>query len=152
MIINNLEEMKIFANKLASGLKEGDVLNLIGEMSAGKTTLTSFISQYFSIDDSSSPTFAIVNIYEGDIKIYHLDLYRFDDSGEILDIDYETYFYPDDGLTILEWGENVAYYLPEDMINLEIRKIDENKREITISDDSRRGRELNEYLDDFNIK
>ncbi|MBP2069045.1 MULTISPECIES: tRNA (adenosine(37)-N6)-threonylcarbamoyltransferase complex ATPase subunit type 1 TsaE [Anaerococcus] len=152
MIINNLEEMKIFANKLASGLKEGDVLNLIGEMSAGKTTLTSFISQYFSVDDSSSPTFAIVNIYEGDIKIYHLDLYRFDDPDEILDIDYETYFYPDDGLTILEWGENVAYYLPEDMINLEIRKIDENKREITISDDSRRGRELNEYLDDFNIK
>ncbi len=69
-----------------------------------------------------------------------------------MDIDYETYFYPDDGLTILEWGENVADYLPEDMINLEIRKIDENKREITISDDSRRGRELNEYLDDFNIK
>ena len=146
MIINNLEEMKIFANKLASGLKEGDVLNLIGEMSAGKTTLTSFISQYFSIDDSSSPTFAIVNIYEGDIKIYHLDLYRFDDPDEILDIDYETYFYPDDGLTILEWGENVADYLPEEMINLEIRKIDENKREVTISDDSRRGRELNEYL------
>ena len=152
MIINNLEEMKIFANKLASQLKEGDVLNLIGEMSAGKTTLTGFISQYFSIEDSSSPTFAIVNIYEVDIKIYHLDLYRFDDPDEILDIDYETYFYPDDGLTILEWGENVAYYLPEDMINLEIRKIDENKREITISDDSRRGRELNEYLDDFNIK
>ena len=146
MIINNLEEMKIFANKLASGLKEGDVLNLIGEMSAGKTTLTSFISQYFSIDDSSSPTFAIVNIYEGDIKIYHLDLYRFDDPDEILDIDYETYFYPDDGLTILEWGENVADYLPEEMINLEIRKIDENKREVTISDDSRRERQLNEYL------
>ena len=152
MIINGLSEMKKFANKLASGLREGDVLNLIGEMSAGKTTLTGFISQYFSIENSSSPTFAIVNIYEGDIKIYHLDLYRFDDPDEILDIDYETYFYPDDGLTILEWGENVAYYLPEDMINLEIRKIDENKREITISDDSRRGRELNEYLDDFNIK
>ena len=152
MIINGLSEMKKFANKLASGLRDGDVLNLIGEMSAGKTTLTGFISQYFSIEDSSSPTFAIVNIYEVDIKIYHLDLYRFDDPDEILDIDYETYFYPDDGLTILEWGENVADYLPEDMINLEIRKIDENKREITISDDSRRGRELNEYLDDFNIK
>ena len=146
MIINGLSEMKKFANKLASGLREGDVLNLIGEMSAGKTTLTSFISQYFSVDDSSSPTFAIVNIYEGDIKIYHLDLYRFDDQDEILDIDYETYFYPDGGLTILEWAENVAYYLPEDMINLEIRKIDENKREIEIYEDSERGKEINEYL------
>lgn len=146
MIINGLNEMKKFANKLASGLKEGDVLNLIGEMSAGKTTLTGFISQYFSIENSSSPTFAIVNIYEGDIKIYHLDLYRFDDQDEILDIDYETYFYPDGGLTILEWAENVSDYLPEDMINIEIRKVSENKREITIYEDSERGRELNEYL------
>ncbi|MDU2353429.1 MAG: tRNA (adenosine(37)-N6)-threonylcarbamoyltransferase complex ATPase subunit type 1 TsaE [Anaerococcus sp.] len=146
MIINGLSEMKKFANKLASGLREGDVLNLIGEMSAGKTTLTGFISQYFSIENSSSPTFAIVNIYEGDIKIYHLDLYRFDDQDEILDIDYETYFYPDGGLTILEWAENVSDYLPEDMINIEIRKVSENKREITIYEDSERGRELNEYL------
>ena len=146
MIINGLSEMKKFANKLASGLREGDVLNLIGEMSAGKTTLTGFISQYFSIENSSSPTFAIVNIYEGDIKIYHLDLYRFDDPDEILDIDYETYFYPDGGLTILEWAENVSDYLPDDMINIEIRKVSENKREITIYEDSERGRELNEYL------
>ena len=146
MIINGLSEMKKFANKLASGLREGDVLNLIGEMGAGKTTLTSFISQYFSIENSSSPSFAIVNIYEGDIKIYHLDLYRFDDQDEILDIDYETYFYPDGGLTILEWAENVSDYLPEDMINIEIRKVSENKREITIYEDSERGRELNEYL------
>ena len=115
-------------------------------MGAGKTTLTGFVSQYFSIEDSSSPSFAIVNIYEGDIKIYHLDLYRFDDPDEILDIDYETYFYPDDGLTILEWGSNVSDYLPEDMINIEIRKVSENKREITIYEDSERGRELNEYL------
>lgn len=146
MIINGLNEMKKFANKLASGLKEGDVLNLIGEMSAGKTTLTGFISQYFSIENSSSPTFAIVNIYEGDIKIYHLDLYRFDDPDEILDIDYETYFYPDDGLTILEWAENVSDYLPDDMINIEIRKISGNKREIEIYEDSERGKEINEYL------
>lgn len=146
MIINGLSEMKKFANKLASGLREGDVLNLIGEMSAGKTTLTGFISKYFSIENSSSPSFAIVNIYEGDIKIYHLDLYRFDDQDEILDIDYETYFYPDDGFTILEWAENVSDYLPDDMINIEIRKISENKREIEIYEDSERGKEINEYL------
>ena len=146
MIINELNEMKNFANNLAFKLKEGDVINLIGDMGAGKTTLTGFVSQYFSIEDSSSPSFAIVNIYEGDIKIYHLDLYRFDDPDEILDIDYETYFYPDDGLTILEWGSNVSDYLPEDMINIEIRKVSENIREITIYEDSERGRELNEYL------
>ena len=132
MIINGLSEMKKFANKLASGLREGDVLNLIGEMSAGKTTLTGFISQYFSIENSSSPSFAIVNIYEGDIKIYHLDLYRFDDQDEILDIDFETYFYPENAITFLEWADKVEDYLPDDMIEVNIEKIDENTRDISV--------------------
>lgn len=146
MIINNLDEMKKFANILASLLKETDVINLIGEMGAGKTTLTAFIGEYFSIKDTSSPTFAIVNIYDGKIRIYHLDLYRLEDPDEILDIDYEKYFYPDDGITIIEWAENASYYLPDQMINIEIRKIDENKREILIREDSKRGCEINEHF------
>ena len=146
MIINNLDEMSQFAKKFASSLKENDVINLIGEMGAGKTTFTGFISKNFGIYDSSSPTFALVNIYEGDILIYHLDLYRLDDPDELLELDFETYFYPENAITILEWAENAGDFLPNDIINLEIKKIDENKREITIGNDSKRGREINEYL------
>lgn len=146
MIINNLDEMRDFALKFASLVKENDVINLIGEMGAGKTTFTGFLCQYFAIKDSSSPTFAIVNIYEGDKTIYHLDLYRIEDPDELLDIDFERYFYPEDAITILEWAENGNGYLPSDMINIKISKIGENSREIEILEDSKRGRQLNEYF------
>lgn len=146
MIIRNLEDLKKFAYKLGEVLEEGDVINLVGEMGAGKTTMTGFLTEYFSITDSSSPTFALVNIYEGDKKIYHLDLYRLEDPDEIFDIDFETYFYPDDAITIIEWAANACGYLPDDMINIEIKKIDENTREITINKDTDRGRVISDYL------
>lgn len=146
MIISNLNEMRDFANKFASLLKDNDVVNLIGEMGAGKTTFTNFISEYFSINDSSSPTFSIVNMYQGDKTIYHLDLYRLEDPEELLEIDFETYFYPENAITFLEWAENGEGFLPSDMINLEIRKIDANTREIKILEDSKRGQEINEYF------
>ena len=102
MIINNLEELKKFADKLAPILEDGDVINLKADMGAGKTTLVTAICKNYGIYDTSSPTFALVNIYEGDRTVYHLDLYRFEDPDEILDIDFETYFYPEGAITFLE--------------------------------------------------
>lgn len=151
MIISNLNEMRDFANEFASLLKENDVINLIGDMGAGKTTLTNFIAEYFGIIDSSSPTFAIVNIYEGDKTIYHLDLYRLDDPEELLELDYETYFYPENAITFLEWAENGIGFLPKDMINVEISKVDTNTREIKILDDTKRGQEINEYFSNWHL-
>lgn len=146
MIINNLEELKEFAKKLAPLLKAGDVINLIGDMGSGKTTLVNEIARLFGINDSSSPTFAIVNIYEGDVEIYHLDLYRFDNPDELLDIDFETYFYPEEAITFIEWAENGEGYLPDNMIDIKIDKINENSRQITILDTTERAREINELL------
>ena len=146
MIINNLEELKEFAKKLAPLLRAGDVINLIGDMGAGKTTLVNEIARLFGINDSSSPTFAIVNIYEGDVEIYHLDLYRFDNPDELLDIDFETYFYPEEAITFIEWAENGEGYLPDNMIDIKIDKINDNSRQITILDTTERAREINELL------
>lgn len=146
MIIENLNDLEKFAYKLAPLLKEGDVVNLIGDMGAGKTTLVNAIARYFEIYDSSSPTFAIVNIYEGDVTIYHLDLYRFDSPDDLLDIDFETYFYPEGAITFLEWAENGKGYLPEGMINIKIDKISPETRDIQILNDTERAREINELL------
>ena len=151
MIINNLNEMRDFAHKFASLLIDNDVINLIGDMGAGKTTLTNFIAEYFNIDDSSSPTFSIVNIYEGDKTIYHLDLYRMEDPDELLEIDFETYFYPDNAITFIEWSENGGAFLPNDMINVEISKIDSNTRQIKILDDTKRGQMINEYFSNWHL-
>lgn len=137
MRINSLKEMEEFAFDFSKKLKKGQVINLIGEMGSGKTTFVSFVCKYFGIINTSSPTFAIVNIYDGkrqgeDFPIYHLDLYRFEDPDEILDIDYENYFYPEDAITFLEWANKAENYLPEDMIEVNIEKIDENAREISV--------------------
>lgn len=144
MIINNIEEMRNFAKKFAPLLKEGDVISLEGDLGAGKTALVTFIGEYFNIKDVSSPSFALVNIYEGDKKIYHLDLYRFEDEDEILDLDYDNYFYPEDGLTFLEWAKNVASYLPDGMIKLKINKLEDDKRELVFYKDNKREEEIYE--------
>lgn len=137
MRINSLKEMEDFAFDFSKKLKKDQVINLIGEMGSGKTTFVSFVCKYFGISNTSSPTFAIVNIYDGkkgeeDFSIYHLDLYRFEDPDEILDIDYENYFYPEDAITFLEWADKAEDYLPDDMIEVNIEKIDENAREISV--------------------
>lgn len=137
MRINSLKEMEDFAFEFSKKLKKGQVINLIGEMGSGKTTFVSFVCKYFGISNTSSPTFALVNIYDGkrqgeDFSIYHLDLYRFEDPDEILDIDYENYFYPEDAITFLEWADKAEDYLPDDMIEVNIEKIDENAREISV--------------------
>lgn len=147
MIINNLEEMRIFAKKFAQKLKAGDVINLKGDLGAGKTTLVSFVAEYFNIKNVTSPTFSIVNIYNGDIDIFHLDLYRFENEDEILDIDFESYFYPQEAITFIEWAEKSESYLPEAMININIEKI-EDKRKITIRSNNERELLINESISD----
>ena len=137
MRINSLKEMEDFAFDFSKKLKKGQVINLIGDMGSGKTTFVSYICKYFGIYNTSSPTFAIVNIYDGkkdeeDFSIYHLDLYRFEDPDEILDIDFETYFYPENAITFLEWADKAKDYLPDDMIEVNIEKIDENTRDISV--------------------
>ncbi|MDD7305221.1 MAG: tRNA (adenosine(37)-N6)-threonylcarbamoyltransferase complex ATPase subunit type 1 TsaE [Peptoniphilaceae bacterium] len=144
MIIDNLDKMKEFATKLAKNLKVGDVVRLDGDLGAGKTTLVTFIAEFFSIKSVTSPTFSIVNIYEGDVDIYHLDLYRFEDEDEILDIDFENYFYPNHAITFIEWAAKAESYLPEDMINIKIEKLADDKRKITIGNENEREVSINE--------
>ena len=143
MRINSLKEMEDFAFDFSKKLKKGQVINLIGDMGSGKTTFVSYICKYFGISNTSSPTFAIVNIYDGkkeeeDFSIYHLDLQRFEDPDEILDIDFETYFYPENAITFLEWSDKAKDYLPDDMIEVNIEKIDENTRDISVKFQVRR--------------
>lgn len=133
MRINSLDEMRDFAFDFAKMLRPGQVINLVGDMGAGKTTFVSFVGEYLKVEDTSSPTFAIVNIYNAkDFDIYHLDLYRFEDEDDILDIDFETYFYPEDAITFIEWADRAESYLPDDMIEVRIEKIDENTRDISV--------------------
>lgn len=145
--IKNLKEMEKFGKFLSDHLKNKDVVSLKGDLGAGKTTLTNFIGKGLNISDYiTSPTFNIVNSYYGDKELNHLDLYRIENPLELERIDYENYFYPE-GISIIEWAENGGYYIPEDIIEIEIKKsFDEAGRIVDIKENSHRGKELVEEL------
>ncbi|MFM1573257.1 tRNA (adenosine(37)-N6)-threonylcarbamoyltransferase complex ATPase subunit type 1 TsaE [Helcococcus ovis] len=145
--IKDLRELENFGKKLAKELKFGDVISLKGDLGAGKTTLVQFVAKELGVEDYvTSPTFSIVNIYEGQQKIYHMDLYRLEDPEELEQIDFENYFYPE-GITFIEWAEKGEYYLPEDMIEISI-EIGLNKRIIYIEENNIRAKEIGEKLNE----
>lgn len=127
-------ETKEFARKLASILKNGDIIVLTGELGSGKTKFTEGILSYFDLqNDISSPTFTIVNEYHSDkINIYHFDLYRLNDIYEFENIGGEEYF--DKGICILEWGELIEDILPENYLKITFKRDenDENTRILSL--------------------
>lgn len=104
-----------------------------GGMGLGKTTLIKALVQALgSTDNVSSPTFGLVNPYEGtDCRIYHFDFYRIKNEQEAFDIGFEEYLYSGDWCFI-EWAERVARYLPDQYTTLEIVYVDKITRKVLI--------------------
>ncbi len=109
----------------------GDILCLIGHLGAGKTLFVKGIAKALSVNSEqvTSPTFTLINEYAGDYLLYHFDVYRLENPEELEDLGYEEYFYGD-GICIIEWGDRVTSYLPQEYLQIGIDKIDETTREI----------------------
>jgi len=122
-----------FAKKLASKLKNKDVIVLTGDLGYGKTKFTEGILTFFGLENEiSSPTFTIINEYikenknkDENINIYHFDVYRLEDSSEFYEIGGEEYF--ENGICIIEWGELIKDTLPNDYIQIEFKKHQNNE-------------------------
>ena len=127
-------DTKEFAKKLASNLKNGDVIVLTGDLGSGKTKFTEGFLSYFGLEDEiSSPTFTIVNEYhKNNINIYHFDVYRLEDSSEFYAIGGEEYF--ENGICLIEWGELIEDALPNEYIKIDFSRNlnDENLRILNI--------------------
>ncbi len=146
-VLSSLEDAEIFASKFASLVKAHDVFSFVGDLGAGKTTMTQFICKSLGIDDYvTSPTFNLVNTYYGKFELNHMDLYRIDFVDELYQIDYENYFYPD-GVTIIEWAEKAGSLLPKNIIEIEILKIDSDLRKVVIKGNNKRELEIIEGLE-----
>lgn len=146
IILNSLDECDNFSKRFSKTLKNGDVISLVGDLGAGKTTFTKFLGKNLGIgEDITSPTFNLVNLYSRKFEFNHMDLYRINSPEELYQIDYENYFYPD-GITVIEWAENADYLLPKNLIELEILKISENSRKIVIKGNNKRELEIIEEL------
>ncbi|MCM1151793.1 MAG: tRNA (adenosine(37)-N6)-threonylcarbamoyltransferase complex ATPase subunit type 1 TsaE [Alistipes sp.] len=120
--INSQDELPQAAAAIVELLGPRTVVALRGEMGAGKTTLIREIAaQLGAADTVTSPTFAIVNQYEGDggRRICHFDFYRIEDLREAYDFGYEEYFYSGD-VCLVEWPEKIEPLLPDERIEVRI--------------------------------
>jgi len=112
--IGSLDELDNVAREVLDSLAGRTVVAFDAPMGAGKTTLISRIAAMLNADDDvASPTFAIVNQYEGDRTIFHFDMYRIERVEEALDFGCEEYFASGE-LCLVEWPEKIEPLLPED--------------------------------------
>jgi len=130
------QETLALAQALAGRLQRGDVVALLGELGTGKTVFVKGICRAFGAEEHvSSPSFVILNRYEGkdkssqELLIYHLDLYRVKSLDEIYDLGFEEFFYGD-GITIIEWAEQLGNLLPSKRydVHLSYGKSDTHRR------------------------
>ena len=132
--IDSLSDLPEAAETVISSLQGRTVVAFRGGMGAGKTTLIREIAARLGSEDTvTSPTFAIVNQYEGagGIRICHFDFYRIDDIREAYDFGYEEYFYSGD-LCLIEWPEKIEELLPPDVMTVTIEVDSDEERTITI--------------------
>ena len=127
--IDALSDLPRVAEEVINSLDGRTVVLLRGGMGAGKTTLVSRIAALLGAEDTvTSPTFALVNQYEGsECRIYHFDFYRIDRIEEVCDLGYEEYFYSG-GLCLVGWPEKIEPLIPDDAMVVRITVGDDEQR------------------------
>ncbi len=134
-ITNSYEETERAAADFAGTLKGGEVIAMYGGLGAGKTAFVRGMARAIGISSHiTSPTFTIVNEYEGRLPLYHFDVYRISDPEELYEIGYDEYI-GSDGICVIEWAELIEDILPEQYIRIDIRKnsaMGDDYREITV--------------------
>jgi tRNA threonylcarbamoyladenosine biosynthesis protein TsaE len=123
-IIDSVEKTMELGFQLGLKLNAGDIVCLNGDLGAGKTHFSKGVAKGLGIEDQiTSPTFTIVNEYEsGRLKLYHFDVYRVNDPDEIANIGFDEYIFSK-GVSIIEWSEYIESLIPEDRINIVIKKL-----------------------------
>ncbi len=127
------EETHDFGKELAKSLPVPGVVLLYGALGTGKTTLTRGIAQGLGLKDPglvSSPSFTLVNIYQGFCPIYHVDLYRLRGERDLYLTGLDD-FMGREGVTIVEWGENLGY-VPAQAIEIELEDAGNDRRKLRV--------------------
>jgi tRNA threonylcarbamoyladenosine biosynthesis protein TsaE len=127
------EQTRRIGMRLGALLSTGDVICLVGDLGAGKTTLVQGIcSGWGSLDNASSPTFVLVNVYrrpEGD-SLYHLDAYRLAGASEAEDLDLDSLM--ESGPLVIEWADRIQAVLPEEGLWMNLVWVDQEQRDFVV--------------------
>lgn len=125
--------------KIGKKLQKGMCITLVGDLAGGKTTFTKGIGKALNIKEIiNSPTFTILKIYNGDLKLFHIDAYRLEGSEYDLGLDE----YLEEGVMIVEWPVYYKDYLPNEYLEISFKYIDDNTREINFNPIGDRYKEL----------
>lgn len=136
---NNEQETLELGKKIASTLRGGDIISLVGDLGAGKTVLTRGISEALGVKKGvKSPTFTLMNVYsasnsQGIKLVCHIDAYRLNSFRDLLAIGAMEYFEDLEVLTIIEWGDKAKDILPRHAKIITIDLINESKRKICLN-------------------
>ena len=132
VVTHSPEETKDLAERLGTAVEAGTVLCLVGDLGAGKTLFTQGFARGLGVTgEVTSPTFALMNQYNGRFPVTHFDLYRLEREEELDEIGFYEYAEDDRGVVLIEWADNFPDALPEPHIRLEIeRGKEENERRL----------------------
>lgn len=121
--VRHPDETMAIAKELGINAEKGQIYCLVGDLGVGKTVFTKGFARGLGIDEPiTSPTFTIINEYEGSrMHLYHFDVYRITDIEEMDEIGYEVYFYGE-GVTFIEWANYIEELIPEEAIWIYIEK------------------------------
>ncbi len=135
LLARSEEETFELARKLGQTLQGEEVILLIGELGAGKTLMVAGLAAGLGVNEQTyvcSPSFTLINVYQGRVPLYHLDLYRLSDPEEIVDLGLEDLL--GSGIVAIEWAEKLPYEIKGvKVIKIFIEVINEDQRRITIS-------------------
>ena len=144
MISKSHENTIELGEKIGKLLDINSVIILCGDLASGKTTLTKGIGKGLEIKDTiNSPTFTILKIYNGRLPLYHIDAYRLEESK--YDLGFDEY---DDGVIVVEWPEYYKDYLPKEYLEISLKYVDENTRDITFK---AIGDKYKKIIEDLNV-
>lgn len=128
------EETIELGKRLAAGLGPRAAILLIGNLGAGKTTLAKGIVAGLGaagIDEVSSPTFTLIHEYGDRGRVYHIDLYRLETAAEVATLGLDEIF-DREAVVLVEWGERFPALMPAARIEVRLRALDDNRREIVL--------------------
>ena len=139
IISRSAEQTRRVGMRLGALLKTGDVVCLVGDLGAGKTTFAQGLAAgWGSLDPVNSPTFLIVNLYRrlDQSQLFHLDAYRLSGPAEAADLDIDTML--DEGVLMIEWADIIADALPKERFWVTLRYVGQSQRDLVFSASGKR--------------
>ncbi len=132
ILLKNIDKTEKLGKLISEIVGRGCLICLNGSLGAGKTALTQIIAKNLGVNEYvNSPSFNLMNTYNGKYTIHHYDLYKLNSVEEVLDIGIEDYLYTED-VVIIEWAEKIEEILPEERIDIDIQFLN-NIRKAVVS-------------------